>query len=677
MAVSNMGSAPRMDQLAGASFTTPFYSPYPGLPQLPVFTSSHLQPHRRSSSASTSSHTNRYHHQQQLLLQQHQQQQLLCFPPAFAANHQMPFQQQLPYQHQNMYDSAHSTHGVALYGNGPYIKRASSQSQGRGYQRHHLLPYAPSASQQQSSSLSVPSTRQLSALQKQQLQIQAQAWAQTPSKTVSQPPAAAATTHMPLLSAFSLRASSHNKTASCSSTSRQENKHQNQNQQKPSIVGKKPPAKGSKESRHRGPVDANELSRRLSSVLTQRELASAAGATSSAHSLSSRSTISPAPPLSRQNAPEQLLSQAGSHRLGQRIRSRGSGNLRAAYTSNGSVPAMSSTMTESGSSNGPIRRQTFSAPHLGVLAPPPSLSELERRQRRTHSLSPQQMYMHGGSAGSAGHDKIAAGQRPTAIHNMHHVPRHLAQQGTTRQSALPPKARQPYHHNQNASRHSLPLLTKSPAMSSSTTSGSARGLQHEDGKTVEVNHHRATAGDVVLHSEAESATEVEKVEVQTQSDAAPQPCKKPSKDKKSREKHEKQKQTTNASGPDTAKQMRPLWRLKARLSSFSKDKLLSSPTVTVVAVDEETEGGKESATEIYHLTDEVPRAQHVESSTVEKVIMVPSGPSVPEMAPKVAKVPVDQAVEASVISQPASPSSSVLSFTALAKSSSFLSRFKL
>lgn len=494
--------------------------------------------------------------------------------------------------------------------------------------------------------------------------------------------------------------------ANCSSTSqRQEHKPQQHHKQNP--PGKKPSARRAKESRNRGPVDANELSRRLSSVLTQRELASAARATSSVHSQSSRSTVSPALPLSRQKAPEQLLSQAGDHRLGQRIRSRGSGNLRAAYASNGSMPVMPSS-TESGNSRGPIRRQTFSAPHLGVLAPPPSLSELERRQRRTHSLSPQQMYIHGGSGGSAGHDRSAVAQWPAAIRNTHRVPRHSAQQvgrtslGTsTTSSVLPQKSKQPYHHNQNTSRHSPPLLTKSPALSSSTTSGSARALQHEDNKTAEVNLDRANAaGDIVLVARAESGTTTEKAEAiadakgsvsktqdnhhvqkqsvdRTQSNANPQPCKKPSNDKKSREKHEKQKQADNVRNPDTAKQMRPLWRLKARLSSFSKDKLLSSPTVTVVAVDEETETRKECATEIHGLTDEVPRAQHVESSTVEKGIMLPNGPIVPEIAPKVAKVTVDQAVEVSVISQPASPSSSVLSFTALAKSSSFLSRFKL
>ncbi|CAK7273638.1 hypothetical protein SEPCBS119000_005762 [Sporothrix epigloea] len=678
MAVSNANFVPWMDQSAGGHFTAPAYPPWPSLPHLRMTSSSPLQPHRRGSSASTSSHSSRYRHQQQqlLLLQQQQQlqQQLLLCPHQIVSGHQLPFHQQPAYRHQNMHDPGYGSHGPAPSSRNPSVKQSGVQNQVRGFQRSYSLPHAPPTSQKQSSSSSYSSGRQLSALHKQQLQLPAQTWTRAPSQTKTQAPGAASATHLQLLSTSSLLASSHK---SHKPNEVMPQRHQTKQQHQLGTVGAKLPSRRPKEGRNRGPVDANELAQRLHRVLTQRELASAIRANSSAHSLSSRSTASPAPPLNRQNASEQVQDQASNHRSGQRIRSRGSGNLRAAYASNGSMPNISSSATQPGSNSGPIRRQPYSAPHLGVLVPPPSLQELERRQRRTHSLSPQQVCMYGGAGGSA------VTQRRAAIHHsMHPNPQAPRAWSAAHQPMLAQQPKQPYHHNQRVGQRSPPLLAKSPALSSPSSGGSEKAIQHGDGKAAEVSSVHANAvGGTLFDVDVEPGAKIENAEsvAATQDDQrqgfnrtpsadTSMQCKKQNKSTKDGEKREKQKKSNSASDPAAAKQMRPLWRLKARLSSFSKDKLLSAPTVTVVALDEAAEEKEDRATDASQLADEIPRAHHVESTTVEEVRAVPSVPNAAEFSPKMAVV---------VGEQPVSPSSSVQSFASLAKSSSFLSRFRL
>ncbi|CAK7235270.1 hypothetical protein SCUCBS95973_009213 [Sporothrix curviconia] len=774
MAGSTTITASRMDQPTGVPATAAFYpATYMSTPQPPLSSSSRPQPHRRSSSASTGSHASHYHYHQQ----QQQQQQLLFYPPPFVPYQQMPYHQQLPFHHQRMHNLLHGSQYATPYGTAnPYGNQHQHQHQTHGYRPHYLLPHAPPTSQQHSSSSSFSSAQQLSALQKQQLQSQVQ------EKTQPQPQAASSKTHMPLFSAFSLRGSSHNKMTTHSSASQQQPKskkktvttQQQQQQQQSGTVGIKPPTRAPKTDRNRGPVDPKELSQRLHTVLTQRELEVAARSNGSAHSLSSgAASMSPVSPLlPPANAPPQLQNQLGGDRSGRRIRSRGSGNLRAVYAANGTMPtsmpmplAMAVAGSSSGGGGGPIRRQPFSAPHLSALVPPPSLPELERRRNRTRSLSPQLVNIRGGSSRGTGSrrgtgpdsDSTMSAQRrassniippPNAHHGVPYVPSQAAQQfaqttvaaGGTRKSILLQKPKQPYHHNQNMTGPSPPATAKSPGLSSSTTSAPA--IQHAykdslslpgskrqslkdaadadtDDKAVKVMANREdTVEEETVDPEAEIEAEVEEAKVGgaqqpvaaaelnrvvqehsvdwTQSDETPAQSKKEKrekKEKKEREKREKKEKANNAGDADAAKQARPLWRLKARLSSFSKDKLLASaPMVTVVAVADETrlkddkEGkeGKEEGTvaevaeaaSVAPAADEIPRAQHIEMPTAEGAKVVSS---VPEMAPENVVSTIESAVEPVVeapAAQPASTSPSVLSFTALAKSSSFLSRFK-
>ncbi|CAK7209220.1 hypothetical protein SBRCBS47491_000370 [Sporothrix bragantina] len=757
MAGSTTITAPRMDQPTGIPATTAFYPSYMSTPQPPPPSSSRPHPHRRSSSTSTSSHASRYHQQQQQQFQQQQQQQqqqlqqqLLFYPPPFVPYQQMPYHQQLPYQHQRMQNLLHGSQYIAPYGNSLYSNQFGNQSstqfsthyQTQGYRPHYLLPLAPPTSQQHSTSSSFSSAQQLSALQKQQLQSQAKAQvqAQTLSPPKSKSLSASSKTHMPLFSAFSLRGSSHNKMTTHSSASQQQQQQQQKKktstQPQSGTIGIKPPTRVPKADRNRGPVDPKELSQRLHTILTQRELEAAARSNSSANSLSSgAASMSPMSPLPPQNALEQLPSQVGGDRSGRRIRSRGSGNLRAVYASNGTMPP---SMAAPGSSSGSIRRQPFSAPHLSALAPPPSLPELERRRHRTRSLSPQEMSMHlDSSIGSGiGRDGTTIAQRRASSNAIPYVPSQAAQQfarttiagGGTRKSIAMQKPRKPYHHNQNMTLESPPQTAKSPALSSSTTSAPAvqhafedslplsdskrQGLKEAadaDDKPSELEPNaEATVEEKAVAAEAETGADIEETTAAedkkpvaaadlnrivqehsvdwTQSDETiavqRKRGKKEKKELEKREKREKKEKANNAGEADAGKQTRPLWRLKARLSSFSKDKLLpSAPTVTVVPVAEDIEDREVKVADVAPVADEIPRAQHVEESAIEEVKMAPTAPEIaPESVVSTVEPAVEPAVEvrAPVAAQPASTSPSVLSFTALAKSSSssFLSRFK-
>ncbi|CAK7204410.1 hypothetical protein SEUCBS139899_007167 [Sporothrix eucalyptigena] len=742
MAGSTTIAAPRMDQPTGlpasqsASFLPSSYrTPFP-----PQSSSSRPQPHRRSSNTSTSTAGGRRHRstsqQQQQQHYQYQQQPQLLFYPAI-----VPYQQ-MPYQHQRMHNLLHGSQYAA-----PYYHN-QGQNQSHGYRPHYLLPHAPPTSQQHSSSSSFSSSQQLSVLQKQQLQAQAQA--STQSQALS------SKAQMPLFSAFSLRGSNHNKMTTHNGASSSQ-------KLKTGTVGIKPPVRDpkAKADRNRGPVDAKDLSQRLHSVLTQRELQAAARANGSAISLSSGTTMSPVSPLSQATATH-IEHQPGpgqmGDRSGRRIRSRGSGNLRALYASNGLMPP---SMMTSGSTSS-IRRQPFSAPHLGALVPPPSLPELQRRHSRTRSLSPQHVNMRGGGSAGLGPSardgptiaprRAATGVIPpsNAHHGVPYVPSQAAQQfarttmavGGARKSILQQKPRQPpYNHNQFETRASPPPMPqqlqksskspspagtnattsiKSPVIPSSATAATgAPAVQHafkdalsppgskrqslKDGAEAEDTAAEASEANTdgaaaeAVDPEANIDTEVEEARARaagakkivaaaelrrivhehsvdwTQSDESSAQRKKEKKGKKEREKREKkaqqqqqqqqQKMQSNGSEVNAAKQARPLWRLKQRLSSFSKDKLSSPPTVSVVAVAEENEDKEAGAAFVTNADDVLPKAQEVEApSTVEDAKVAPSASETATEAPPAAEL--------------TSTSSSVLSLTSLAKSSSFLSRFK-
>ena len=653
----------------------------------------------------------------------------------------------MPYQHQHMHNLLHGSQYISPYGSSLFYgnhfgNHFSSQYQMHGYRPHYLLPHAPPTSQQHSPSSSFSSAQQLSALQKQQLQSQAQsqAQAQTQTQSMTQSRTASSKTHMPLFSAFSLRGSSHNKMTTHSSASQQQlqqplqqqqQKKTTQKQQQTSAADIKPPARAHKSERNRGPVDAKELSLRLNKVLSQRALDAAARANSSDYSLSSgTASLSPVSPLTQQGTFEPFQSRVGGgDRSGRRIRSRGSGNLRAVYASHGAMPPTSSMAAPAGSS-GSIRRQPFSAPQLGALVLPPSLSELESRHNRKRSLSPQLVNMCGGGGGAesgVGPSGTTIAQRRASANTippsnaqcgMPYIPSQAAQQfarttvatGGTRKLILMQKPKQPYHHNQNMTRTSPPPTAQAPTLSSPTTGAPA--LQHAfrdslslpgskrqslknvtDGENQPVEAEadiKDTVAEEAADPEAEqinadveevkdmsadrvmAAAELNRIVQEhsvdwTQSDETSVQRKKQKQEKK--DKKEREKQT------------RPLWRLKARLSSFSKDKLLSSsPVVTVVAVAEEAEDKKDkgdNAVDVVHITDEIPRALHVESSTVEvhKNVVSTLG-NASESSVSTTEPVVESIIGAPVAVQPTSKSPSVLSFTALAKSSSFLLRFK-
>lgn len=704
------------------------------------------------------------------------------FYPQIIPYQQMPYHQQLPYQHQRMHNLLHNSNGhhITQYNNlhqnqnlNLNLNHQHSQNQNRSYhlrQPQHLLPHAPPSSQQHSSSSSFSSQQHLTALQQQTKQTQGQTQAQSQPQT---------TTQMPLFSGFSLRGSKQNKMARNSSQQQllpQKPQLQQPQPQPPpppmtlqasSVKIKPPPRKKDPADRNRGPVNPKDLAHRLHTIQAERGLQAAAGCGNSS------ATTSPLEP------PPQLQQGAGVDRSGRRIRSRGSGNLRAVYASN--APIIPTT------GGGSIRRQAFSAPHnLNALAPPPSLPELERRKNRTRSLSPQQVSMRGGGPAGATVAKppspmantfsspsavaAAAGAAPTdatlaqrravtsvilpshAHHGVPYVPSQAAQQftrttavvGGPRKSILLQKPKnqqqqnQSYSHNQPVAR-SPPLSQKdkaSPSAKSSAkspvTPSSARApsVQHafkdtlaepgnrrqsiKEGSDAAVVEDSTTAvGDKAEPAVEDAAADEVSADVEadldtdtkakaakaakkpvaasdfrrivqehsvdwTQSDETAGQRKREKKEKKEREKQEKkakqqQVQQENGNDAEAPKQARPLWRLKARLSSFSRDKRSPSPPETAVAAaapvapvaEAKEDKVATQAPDVAAVAEAAPKVQEESASAVED-----AKAGAPEVAPEATAVEAPAAIEST------SNSPSVLSLTAMAKSSSFLSLFK-
>ncbi|KJR87015.1 uncharacterized protein SPSK_01494 [Sporothrix schenckii 1099-18] len=775
-------AAPRMDQPTGVPLYHAVPTRRPSLPHQPssgsygsfgsfgsLASSSSQQLHRRSSSATTASvsrHRRSSHYQHYQLQPQPQPIQAVqpqfLFYPQIVPYQQMPYPQQLPYQHQRVHNLLHSSAASSYqtlpyhYSYQPVNQPVNQLGPVHGYgqpspkhhlrRQQHLLPDAPPSSLQHSSCPSLSSKQTLAALQTKQATSQAEAQV--------------ASTQTALFSGFSLRGSQQNKAADGATQKKQD---QDKAQAKDTTKSKtvlhasaptvKPPSrKKDSVGRNRGPVDAKDLTNRLYTILAECGMQAAANTTSAPP----LSPLSPRSPL--EAAPPQLLPQGvvGADRSGQRIRSRGSGNLRALYASN--TPIVPTT----GGGGGSIRRQPFSAPNdlntLSELPPPPSMVDLQRRKHRTRSLSPNEVYMRGsGPAGTTG-AKLPSpmapgtfGQRrsvssmiqppPSAQHGLPYIPSQAAQQfarttaaaGSPRKSTRVPKSRgqspkAPYSHNQSVS-VSPPLSPKSkpsPPLSPKTKPSPARSprVQHafkdtlaepgsrrqsqkegaeaaaavEDapGDADEKAEEAAVDGAAVEGAAADEATENADDEAEaeaeggtdanakmakaaatkamaaadvrrivqehsvdwTQSDEATVLRKQAKKEKKEREKREKkakQQQQQQQQQQQAGDEARPLWRLKARLSSFSKDKLMPSPPATAVAVAEDKED-KAAPTLAATVVEEASKVQ-------EQVLTAGGTKEVP-------------GVVESAAGEPTSKSSSVLSLTALTKSSSFLSRFK-
>ncbi|KAL1901455.1 hypothetical protein Sste5346_001860 [Sporothrix stenoceras] len=603
--------------------------------------------------------------------------------------------------------------------------RRPSQSQPpRPSQRHlrrpHLLPHAPPSSQQHSSSSSFSSQQQLAALQKQAANT-------TTTGVKKEEPQ---TTTMSLFSGFSLRGSKHNKmvrdkTDEKEETEKKPEKVEQKTDQKTATIlnaSIKPPVRKSDPvGRNRGPVDAKDLAQRLQTILAERGM----------QQTSSGSSVPPSPlegPPPVQNG-------------GCRIRSRGSGNLRAVYASN--APVVPTT-----TSGEQLRRQPFSAPHslsaykaahtskaanaAAGLVPPPTMDELQRRKNRTRSQSPQQVNMRGGGLPSSGTQDTLAQRRgitsvippSNAHHGVPYIPSQAAQQfqrtthsvGGPRKSILLRKPRSPkegYSHNQSVARS--PTISQkgsekaSPAMSAKSpiTPSSARApsVKHAFKDTLAQPGSRRqsmkegaeekpqpeaeadTADKVEVEDTAEEADDEATAEAETdldteakakaakaaavkkpttafdisrivqehsvdwtQSDETSIQRKREKKEKKEREKHEKKAKQQQQAEEGGAAEERPLWRLKARLSSFSKDKRWPSPPAGAAAV------AATSTTIVPEDTAETSAATRVEAAQEEGTAAMVG--------------------ETKVEVQPTSNSSSVLSLTAMKKSSSFLALFK-